>query len=110
MVLKFPILRKIYFCLFGIGVEEKLVALMRSDITQNTSGFIGVKKPVGTRSRAHPVWSEPDGLDHFADGPFLDQFSRFDGSRITQPFAVEYGIDPFRLFLHFLNFFKLAEC
>src|SRR5262249_17450497 len=67
-------LRGDYFGLRGVGEEEKLIELVRSDVADNAAEIFSVPEPGRARARSDAMRAEADGLYDFADRAGFDQF------------------------------------
>src|SRR5258708_22487424 len=81
------------FGLRGVGKKQKLVHLMRGNITQDAAILGLAKEPVRARRWVNAMWSQAHRLDHAAYGASLDEFTCFYRRRVAETFAEANGIN-----------------
>ena len=75
------------------GIVQELFNLMAADVHQNAAVLFLVPEPLRATRRPQPMWSQPDDLQHAADGAVANQVSGMDGRFDMQSLGVVNGKD-----------------
>src|SRR6266850_2366429 len=91
------------------GKEQKLIRLVRADVTDDAAVTLAVEEPLRTRLRVHAMRAQPHCLDDLTDGACFDQLSGLDRRSILEPLAVHDRVDATSFSLNATHFSELCE-